>query len=185
MKNIIIILSMSLVTFSYAQKKDKDKDSANKNSTVTDDGSKIKVIEKDNEIYYTIDGHPSISADPDTAVDEGAKIEDNGLYNASAIESKPDFPGGLQKFYAFVQKNLAIPETLKSQKFKGMVIASFVVEQDGKITDIKMVRDSSSDIGQEVVRVLKMMPNWIPGQHNGKNVRCSFMVPITIDATKP
>ena len=174
---------MSLVTFTFGQKKDKN--NTDKTPTVIDDASEIKVVEKDNKIYYTIDGHPSISADPDVAVDEGGKIEDNGLYNASTIESKPDFPGGLQKFYAFVQKNLVIPETLKAEKFKGMVIASFVVEKDGKITDVKMVRGSDAAIGQEVVRVLKMMPNWMPGQNNGKNVRCSFTVPITIDTTKP
>jgi periplasmic protein TonB len=159
---------MSLVSFTFGQKKDKDKNNADKTPTVVDDASKIKVVEKDNEIYYTINGHLSISADPDVAVDEGGKIEDNVLYNASTIEAKPDFPGVLQKFYVFVQKNLVIPETLKAEKFKGMVIASFVVEKDVKITDVKMVRGSGTDIGQEVVRVLKMMPNWMPGQNNGK-----------------
>ena len=92
---------------------------------------------------------------------------------------KPDFPGGIEKFYKFVDNNFKYPDEdidLKGKK----IYATFIVEQDGSLTDIKILRDAGHGTGAEAIRVLKKCPRWIPGEHNGKKIRVLYSLPITI-----
>lgn len=114
------------------------------------------------------------------------QIEDeNKIYQASGVEVLPDFPGGIKAFSSYITKNIVISDEMKSEKIKGKVIASFVVEKDGSITDIKILREVGFGTGKEAERVLKQMPKWRPAALNGKKVRCIYNVPIQLDATNP
>lgn len=120
------------------------------------------------------DGKIVIDA-PSGEGDKDAKIvEDNTVYNA--VEVKPDFPGGLQKFYDFVGKNYRAPE----EDIRGKVYVQFVVEKDGSLTDIKVMRDIGYGTGAEAIRVLKKSPKWKPGIQNGRPVRVLYSLPISI-----
>jgi len=112
---------------------------------------------------------PSGEGDKDVKI-----VEDNTIYNA--VEVKPDFPGGIQKFYEFVGKNYRAPE----EDIKGKVYVQFVVEKDGSLTDIKVVRDIGYGTGAEAIRVLKKSPKWKPGVQNGRPVRVLYSLPISI-----
>lgn len=103
--------------------------------------------------------------------------EDNLLYNTAGIDVKPDFPGGLQEFYNFIGKNYKTPNV---KNLKGKVFVMFVVEKDGSLSDIKVIRDIGHGTGEEAIRVLKECPNWIPGEQNGQKVRVLYSLPISI-----
>jgi protein TonB len=129
-------------------------------------------------------GAETIKGDPDAEltvepVGNGPAdiVDDNNIYNTAGIEVKPDFPGGMAKFYKFVGNNYRTPEELESS---GKVYVSFVVEKDGSLTDIKVVRDVGFGTGKEAVRVLRSCPKWTPGEQNGKKVRVLYSLPITI-----
>lgn len=134
-------------------------------------------------------GKETIKGDPDaelTVEPVGTGVaavveEDNTVYNVAGIEVKPDFPGGLEKFYAFVGKNYQAPD---EEGLKGKVYVTFVVEKDGSLTDIKVVRDIGYGTGKEAIRVLNKCPKWTPGEQNGKKVRCTFSLPISIQSAE-
>ncbi|MBC8643760.1 energy transducer TonB [Flavobacterium lindanitolerans] len=87
-------------------------------------------------------------------------------------------PGGIAGFYAYVKKNYRIPEV--DDDVSGNVIVNFVVEKDGSLTDIKVVRDLGYGTGKEAIRMLKSAPKWKPGIQNGKAVRVSYNLPIKL-----
>ena len=112
---------------------------------------------------------PSGEGDKDVKI-----VDDNTIYKA--VEVRPDFPGGIQKFYEFVGKNYRVPE----EDVKGKVFVQFVVEKDGSLTDIKVMRDLGYGTGAEAIRVLKKSPRWKPGIQNGRPVRVLYSLPINI-----
>ena len=130
-------------------------------------------------------GAETIKGDPDavlTVEPVGTGVaavveEDNTVYNTAGIEVKPDFPGGMDKFYKFIANNYRTPE---EEGLKGKIYVTFVVEKDGSLTDIKVLRDIGYGTGKEAIRVLKATPKWNPGEQNGKKVRCTFSLPISI-----
>jgi len=134
-------------------------------------------------------GKETIKGDPDaelTVEPVGTGVaavveEDNSVYNTAGIEVKPDFPGGMDKFNAFVAKNYQAPE---EEGLKGKVYVTFVVEKDGSLTDIKVLRDIGYGTGKEAIRVLNKCPKWTPGEQNGKKVRCTFSLPISIQSAE-
>lgn len=104
-------------------------------------------------------------------------IDDNAIYNTSGIEVKPEFPGGLNEFYKYIGKNYRTPNV---KGLKGKVFVTFVIEKDGSLSDIKVIRDIGLGTGQEAIRVLKECPKWIPGEQNGQKVRVMYALPISI-----
>jgi hypothetical protein len=131
----------------------------------------IETVVEENSIFYS----------PDSIDQNMEKNEDNTVYNTSGIEVKPEFPGGIEKFYSFVQKNYNMPD---QEGLKGKVYVTFVVEKDGSLTDIKVLRDIGYGTGKEAIRVLKATPRWNPGEQNGKRVRCTFSVPISLQSAE-
>ena len=103
--------------------------------------------------------------------------EDLSIHTVSGIEIRPEFPGGLSQFYKYIGKNYKVPD-IKS--LKGKIIITFVVEKDGSLTDIKVLRDIGYGTGSEAIRVLKKCPKWIPGEQDGKKVRVIYTLPISI-----
>ena len=104
---------------------------------------------------------------------------DNNIYNSASVEVKPNYPGGLDNFYNFFLKNFQVQN---EEELKGNVFVTFVVEKDGSLSDIKVLRDIGYGTGKEAVRILKSCPRWNPGEQNGKKVRVLYSLPITIDS---
>ena len=106
---------------------------------------------------------------------------DDVLYSSAGIEVKPTFPGGINEFYQFIGKNFQTP---KVEGLKGKIYVTFVIEKDGSVTNIKILRDIGYGTGEEAIRVLKECPKWNPGIQNGKPVRVLYSLPISLNTTK-
>ena len=151
---------------------------------VTEEPPKIEEIKEKKIGAETIKGDPDaeISVEP---VGNGpvAEViaEDTSVHSLAGIEQKPEFPGGIEKFYLFVGKNYQAPE---EEGLKGKVYVTFVVEKDGSLTDIKVIRDIGYGTGKEAIRVLNKCPKWLPGEQNGKKVRVLYSLPITIQSAE-
>ncbi|MBP6758001.1 MAG: DUF2059 domain-containing protein [Flavobacterium sp.] len=111
------------------------------------------------------------------SVQDPRNISDNTIYNTAGVEVKPEFPGGMDQFYKFVAENFKTP---KVEKLAGKIYVTFVIEIDGSITGMKVLRDIGYGTGEEAIRVLKLSPKWLPGQQNGKTVRCTYSLPISV-----
>lgn len=151
---------------------------------VTEDPPKIEDLKDKKVGAETIKGDPDAVLTVEEPVGTGTAAvveEDNQVYNTAGIEVKPDFPGGIEKFYKFVGNNYKTPE---EEGLKGKVYVTFVVEKDGSLTDIKVLRDIGYGTGAEAIRVLKKCPKWTPGEQNGKKVRVLYSLPITIQSAE-
>jgi len=149
---------------------------------VTEEPPKIEEI-KDKKIgAETIKGDPDAEVTVEPVGTGQVTEEDNNIYNSAGIEVKADFPGGVDKFRAFINKNYQVPE---EEGLKGKVFVTFVVEKDGSLSDIKVVRDIGFGTGKEAIRVIKSCNiKWNPGEQNGKKVRMLFSLPITIQSAE-
>jgi len=107
--------------------------------------------------------------------------DDNQIYNTAGIEVRPNFPEGIEKFYQFFDNNFQMPD---EEGLKGKVYATFVIEKDGSLSDIKILRDIGYGTGRETIRVLKLSPKWNPGIQNGKSVRVLYSMPFPIGEIK-
>ena len=96
----------------------------------------------------------------------------------TVVENQPDFPGGDAARAQFLHDNLKYPALARESDIEGTVFVEFVVERNGKITNIKVKRGIGGGCDEEAVRAVKMMPNWNPGRQNGQNVRVQFVLPI-------
>ena len=94
------------------------------------------------------------------------------------VEEDPVFPGGMDSLYAFLGANIHYPAAAKKDSIEGLVFVQFVVEKDGSIYNIRVLRDIGGGCGEEVVRVIKMMPKWQPAKQRGTPVRCQFNLPV-------
>lgn len=113
---------------------------------------------------------------PSTNVDSNSG---NKVYELSGIETKPDFNGGLKKFYEFIGQNFRTPDV---QGLKGKIYVSFLIDVDGTVTSIQVLKDIGYGTKEEAIRVMKICPKWIPGMQNGVPVRCLYSLPITIQS---
>ena len=94
------------------------------------------------------------------------------------VEETPSYPGGYAAMNKFIKNNLAYPAIAYELGDEGKVYVSFTISEEGKISDVKVVRGVSEELNAEAIRVIKAMPNWIPGKAKGKNVKCTFTIPI-------
>ena len=94
------------------------------------------------------------------------------------VEQQPEFPGGMSALMKFLSDNIKYPVIAQENGIQGRVITNFVVERDGSITDVNVVRGQDPSLDKEAVRVIKTMPRWKPGQQRGKPVRVRFTLPV-------
>lgn len=117
---------------------------------------------------------------PSGDLDKGVEAPDNAIYSSAGLQVQPEFPGGIAAFYKYVNNSFRIPEL--DQNLTAKIHVSFVVEKDGSITAIKILRDPGYGLGKEAERVLKSLKTkWSPGIQNGKPVRATYTLPITIN----
>jgi protein TonB len=95
------------------------------------------------------------------------------------VESMPEFPGGQQEMMKFLAENIKYPVIAQENNVQGRVICQFVVEKDGKVTDIQVVRSAGdASLDKEAKRVIESMPKWKPGKQRGKAVRVKYTIPV-------
>ena len=115
-------------------------------------------------------------------VEEEAKPEVVDMYNEPVdfrvVEDLPQFPGGAAEFVKWLTKNLKYPESAAKRKVKGKVVAQFIVNKDGSVSDLELTEKLDPTCDAEVMRVLRMMPNWQAGMMNAKPCRTKVCIPI-------
>jgi len=131
---------------------------------------------------------PPQKTDPNTTViiDEPVKMTEDTSRSKifTAVEQIPMFPGGIEALYNYLVQNIHYPASAAKDKIEGKVFLSFVVEKDGSLTDIKVIRSISADLDAEAVRVLKGSPKWNPGIQNNRPVRVQFSLPVNFSLQK-
>lgn len=95
------------------------------------------------------------------------------------VEQMPSFPGGPSALMKYLSENVRYPVVAQENGVQGRVVVSFVVEKDGHITDVKVVRSVDPSLDKEAARVVRSMPSWIPGKQNGSAVRVKYNVPVS------
>lgn len=110
-------------------------------------------------------------------VSKSTKESDGEVYQI--VENMPMFPGGDQKMWEFISNNIQYPQEALEKRIQGSVFVGFIVEPDGSLSDVKILRSLGSSCDEEAVRVVKSMPKWEPGKQRGQAVRVSYQIPIT------
>ena len=95
-----------------------------------------------------------------------------------AVEQQPEFPGGTAALMKWLANNVRYPQMALENGISGRVIVKFVVEKDGSVSGVTLVRGVDKDLDREAIRVVKSMPKWQPGKNNGQAVRCYFNLPV-------
>ena len=103
----------------------------------------------------------------------------------TVVEEMPQFPGGMAEAMKFLAKNINYPAEAQKAKIEGRVIVQFVVKEDGKVSDAKVVRSINPDLDAEALRVIGLMPEWIPGKQRGKAVAVKYTMPIMFRLGSP
>ena len=139
---------------------------------VVDDDVETETIEIDTEDNEDVE---VVIAPPAPAPDEDEEEEVIFV----VVESMPEFPGGQQAMMRYIGENIKYPVIAQENGIQGRVICQFVIEKDGKVTDIQVVRSSGeTSLDKEAVRVINSMPKWKPGKQRGKPVRVKYTIPV-------
>lgn len=141
----------------------------------------INVVEDDVEVEDEIE--IDVDMDDDTEMEEYVpivedeeEIEEEEIF--LVVEQMPSFPGGEQEMYRYIGKNIEYPRMAKESGISGRVFVTFVVEKDGAVTDVQILRGIGGGCDEEAIRVIKSMPTWQAGKQRGKPVRVQYRMPI-------
>ncbi len=104
--------------------------------------------------------------------------DENTIYSSAILDIRPEFLGSVTK-EQFIKDNFRTP-FVNGKKIEGKIYVNFIVEKDGTITNISIIRDVGHGTGEEAIRVLKNMPKWKPAKFGGKIVRCNLAMPMII-----
>ena len=143
--------------------------------------TQIKIVEDDVEVEDDLD--IDVEADDETVVeeyippsDDDEEVDEAEIF--TVVESMPSFPGGMGELMKFLGNNINYPTLAKESGIQGRVFINFVVEPNGKISNVKVLRGIGGGCDEEAVRVVKSMPKWSPGKQRGKPVRVSYNLPV-------
>jgi len=143
----------------------------------------IVEVPDEEEIEEEIEVELDVEVTEETVVEEivfeEAPEEENVDEIFTIVEETATFPGGQAAWGKFLQKNLKYPRQAQRMGIEGRVFVQFIVERDGSLTDIKVVRGVGAGTDEEAVRVLKSSPKWQPGKQRGKPVRQKYIQYIT------
>ena len=116
-------------------------------------------------------GLTTVSAQKTVVAKKNQKVFD-------VVEQMPEYPGGQAALFEYLSKNIKYPADAEKRKVEGKVFVTFVVDSDGKITDVSLLKKVFPSLDAEAIRVISAMPNWIPGRQKGQAVRVKYTVPI-------
>ena len=139
----------------------------------------IKVVEntvetKNIEIKSSEETGEAVEAAP---IDNGPEeVEEEEIF--MRVEKAPAFPGGQKAMMEYLMKNIKYPAACQEAGIQGRVIVSFVVNKDGTIQNVEVLRGVHEKLDAEAVRVVKSMPAWSPGEQQGRKVRSKFQLPV-------
>ena len=118
----------------------------------------------------------AIFAPPSAGTGRAETVQDDQIFEF--LEEMPEFPGGETEMMKFLSKNVVYPTIASENGIQGRVMVGFVVERDGSVSDVKVLRGVDPSLDKEAIRVVKSMPKWKPGMQTGKPVRCRFTIPV-------
>jgi len=104
--------------------------------------------------------------------------EDTDVHSISSIEAYPEFPGGEAAFAKYLSRNLRYPELARENGIYGKILVSFIIEKNGDLSNIAILRGIGSGCDEEAIRVLSKSPKWKAGIQNKQNVRVAYTIPI-------
>lgn len=121
-----------------------------------------------------------------TTTQEGQNIDappppppvEEETFDLAAVQEQPEFPGGMEKMYEFMQRTQKYPDMEYEAGIQGKVYVQFTVAKDGSIEEAKVLRSVSDGLDKEALRLVKSMPKWSPGKMGGKPVKCRFNLPV-------
>ena len=150
-----------------------------------EDEIKLDEVEKSNKAIgaLTVEGNDEVGGEVLKIKEEIAApapprpAEENKIHEI--VEQMPSFPGGMSALMSWLSQNIKYPVIAAENGVKGRVTVQFVVEKDGSITDVQVVKSVDPSLDKEAARVIKSMPHWIPGRQNGSPVRVRYTVPVT------
>jgi len=129
------------------------------------------VVKKETKASYTI------QADQLRQMEEMEEMEaDSAIF--LVVESMPGFPGGDDSLASYLERNLRYPGAAIENRIQGRVFVTFVIEEDGSVTNVRILRGIGGGCDEEAVRVVRMMPRWIPGKQRGQPVRVQYNLPV-------
>ena len=142
--------------------------------------TQIKIV--NNNVKVNTDVDIDVEANTNTKVAEYVPPEEEDVIPEQhifmVVEQMPAFPGGQGALMKYLAEHIKYPELAKESGIQGRVFINFVVEPDGSIDHVKVLRGIGGGCDEEAVRVVKSMPRWIPGKQRGKPVRVSFNLPV-------
>lgn len=124
----------------------------------------------------------SISTASGQEIDSIPPFDDETLVK---IDESASFPGGIKAFYEYLSKNLKYPRDAQRYGIEGRVFIQFIVEKDGTISNAKVIKGIGAGCDEEALRVLREMPNWIPGKHKGEPARQKIIQNILFKFANP
>ena len=120
---------------------------------------------------------------PKDGEDNNTEIKEENVFDGQEVfpnvEEMPAFLGGEEKLWEYISQNIQYPQTAREKGIQGRVFVGFIVEPDGSISNVKMLRGIGGGCDEEAMRVIKSMPKWKPGKQGGKPVRVSYQIPIS------
>ena len=141
----------------------------------------LEVVEDDVEVEDEIESDAEVDQDTEIEVYVPPVMEEEEVVEAeifTVVESMPEFPGGPGKMMEYSARNIKYPAMARESGIQGRVFVNFVVEPDGSVSNVKVLRGIGGGCDEEAVRVVESMPKWTPGRQRGKAVRVSFNLPV-------
>ena len=144
---------------------------------------KLKVVDNDVEQEVQQPEEP-VETDLNTDMSETEEEEapnapeEEEVHKTRIVEEIPQFPGGPLEFIKWLTRNLKYPSSVERQRIQGKVVAEFIVNKDGSVTDVRVVKSLHPACDREALRVLRMMPRWTPGIENDQPCRTKVCIPI-------
>lgn len=151
-----------------------------------EDEIKLDEVQKSDKAVgaFTVEGNDEVGgavlkAKEDIAAPEPPKhvVEETKIF--TVVEQMPMYPGGDAALMGYLRDNIHYPTIAAENGVQGRVVVGFVVERDGSITDVKILRGVDPSLDREAMRVVKSMPRWNPGKQNGSAVRVKYQVPVS------
>lgn len=141
----------------------------------------LEIVEDNKELTNEVEVE-NTEADANTEIQAVVEVQQEEeieeVVNFYVIEEKPEFPGGEAAMFQWISKNVKYPEIAKENGVQGKVFVQFVINKEGKVTDVQVIRGVDPSLDKEAVRVIQSMPAWKPGKQRGKPVKVSFQLPI-------
>lgn len=134
------------------------------------------VVEDEIELDVNMDDNTEMEEYVPVAQEEEEAVEEQQIF--LVVEEMPSYPGGEQEMYRFISQNIEYPRMAKESGISGRVFVTFVVEKDGSVTDVQVLRGIGGGCDEEAIRVIKSMPKWKAGKQRGKAVRVQYRMPI-------